>query len=182
MRRFVGIGLIIVGCVVGAGCHSVPVVPTEGVSTVVSSLEPTPQWSVEEQGAIDAVYAYLEKWTYISQNLQETSLWATIRDVTTEPLVDGLWKQWEAWYLNGWHFVGGPEYEVVDVPPGSFTQFGSLYHVRGCFILGSGHLVDGEGNPTGQRGQERQNGYYIVLHAHDGSYFVSDYMSGEGTC
>ncbi len=99
MRRLVWVAVVGLGCVLAAGCAPVasePVAPVESQSPVTPLPEPSPTWSESEQAAIDAVYAYLEKWTLISQNLQDTSQWATLRDVAVEPLFPGVWKRWEA--------------------------------------------------------------------------------------
>ncbi len=185
MRRLVGMMVVMVGCVVVVGCSSVspePVVPLEPRSVWTPLPEPTPSGSPAEQGAIDAVYAYLDTWTRISQNLQETSQWVTIRDVAIEPLFVGVWKRWEAWYINGWHLDGGPEYEVTEVHMGSTTEFGVEYRVYGCYIITDSQLVDAAGNPVGEPGVERSHGYYVVLRGHSVDYRVTSDVLGEGTC
>ncbi len=184
MRRLAGVVLLIIGCAWVAGCTAeppAPVMPAESESTALPLPRPTPTWSVEEQGAIDAVNAYLEKWTYISQNLQTVD-WMTIYEVATNPAVEGAWVWWQEWGQRGWRLTGGPQYEVTDVTLGAFTEFGTEYRVDGCYNLGDGHMVDAEGNAVDQRGDERSPAYYIVLKTHEGKYLIAENYGIEGTC
>ncbi len=184
MRRLAGVVLLIIGCAWVAGCTAeppAPVMPAESESTALPLPRPTPTWSVEEQGAIDAVNAYLEKWTYISQNLQTVD-WMTIYEVATNPAVEGAWVWWQEWGQRGWRLTGGPQYEVTDVTLGAFTEFGTEYRVYGCYIITSSQLVDANGDPVGEKGADGTPGYYVVLHTHTGKYLVAQDIGGEGTC
>ncbi len=75
IRIAMGLGsTLLLSSVLLTGCTPDPPVAT--VSPIVETVPeptPTPQWTSEEQAAIDAVYAYLETWTYMVQNLDSLS-------------------------------------------------------------------------------------------------------------
>ena len=147
------------GCTPDGGQETPSPEPT--VSTPAPT--PTPQWTEEEQAAIDAVQNYLAVWTYISQNLQ-TADWNAIRDVASDPAANDAGTLWRQWYDNDWHLVGSPSFEVARVAEGGTDYQGTQYHVYGCYITANSHLSDADGNPLTKQGPDRGTANVLVLH------------------
>jgi hypothetical protein len=132
---------------------------------------------------VDAVYRYLEKWTYLAQNLQTpgvdlNEIWEVAdKELATETLL--VWVQW---VQNGWHLVGGPVFTASSVTPGMRNEEGSRYHVYGCYSIEDSYLADSDGNQVGARGDDRNPVYYTVLQLSSGGHLVLGDTSREGTC
>jgi len=142
---------------------------------------PSPQWTTEEQGAIDAVQKYLEVWTKISQNLQTADLNA-IRDVASDPAANNAVILWSQWRENGWHLTGTPMLVVDRVDEGATDSQGTRYHVHGCYITSGSSLSDMDGNPLTKQGADRSTGNYLVLHQikpQDTFYVIDDVTEGD---
>jgi len=153
---------------------------TPGPEPVVSTPMPTPspQWTVEEQGAIDAVQKYLEVWSDISQNLG-TADWDAINDVASDPAVNNAVTLWFQWNDNHWHLVGKPVFNVDRVDQGGTDYQGTRYHVHGCYITVDAHLSDADGNPLTKQGADQSTANFLVMHQlnpHDDYYVLDDTM------
>ena len=155
--------------------------PEPVVSTPIAT--PTPQWTSEEQSAIDAVQNYLTVWTYISQNLQ-TADWNAIRDVAGDPAANDAGTLWFQWNDNGWHLVGQPSFEVNSVAEGGTDYQGTRYHVYGCYITANSHLSDQDGNPLTKQGADRSTASFLVLHQStpQDDYYVLEDIVGDEPC
>jgi len=140
---------------------------------------PTPEWTEEEQAAIDAVQHYLAVWTYISQNLQ-TADWNAIRDVASDPAANDAGTLWVQWNDNGWHLVGEPIFTPDDVSLGGLDYVGQRYHVHGCYSIEESYLADSNGDEVGQKGEPRSVALYQVMKNPDGRYYVFE-DDGEDT-
>jgi len=155
--------------------------PTPEATVYTPVPSPTPSWSTEEQGAIDAVQKYIAVWTDISQNLQ-TADWNGIRDVASDPAANNAVILWSQWRENGWHLVGSPTLEVDRVDEGATDAQGTRYHVHGCYITSGSSLSDMDGNPLTKQGADRSTGNYLVLHQmkpQDTFYVLDDVTEGD---
>jgi len=181
VRRFLAVAAVM-SAVALAGCapngrdtpSPEPVVTTPTVS-------PSPQWTEEEQGAIDAVQKYLEVWTSISQDLVDSD-WNAIRDVASDPAANDATTLWFQWVDNGWHLVGAPSFEVDLVTQGGTDYQGTRYHVHGCYITTGSHLSDSDGNPLTKQGADRSTANYLVLRIvspEDKYYVLEDVTEGN---
>lgn len=147
-----------------AGCTpDVQETPTPEPVITTPTPSPTPEWTEEEQAAIDAVQNYLAVWTYISQNLQ-TADWNAIRDVASDPAANDAGTLWVQWNDNGWHLAGSPSFEPDRVSEGATNYQGTRYHVHGCYVTTGSHLSDPDGNPQTKQGADRSTTNYLVLH------------------
>jgi len=168
----------LVGCTPSGGesASPEPEVTTPGTS-------PSPQWTAEEQSAIDAVQRYLEVWTEIGQNI-DTADWNTIRDVASDPAANDAGDTWVLWEEHGWHLEGSPSFEVDRVDIGATDYQGTRYHVYGCYITVNVHLADQDGNLVEKQGADRSTGNYLVLHLVDPSdkYLVLEDTSEGNPC
>ena len=165
-----------------AGCTSTPTMasspPLVSVSPAATQDTPTPQWKPEEQIAIDAVQAYLERWSFISQNLPDVD-YNSIRDVAGDPTANNALQQWATWIQKGWHLVGSPRFETIYVNSGASDYQGDRYHVYGCYILSDAHLVDSSGSQV-DRSADRLATTYLVLTTPDhGSRVMEDTVQEE---
>jgi len=156
---------------------------TPSPDSVASTPTPTPspQWTPEEQGAIDAVQKYLEVWTNISQNLG-TADWDEIRNVASDPAANNAVMLWLQWNDNHWHLVGSPSLVVDRVSEGGTDYQGTRYHVHGCYITADAHLSDADGNPLTKQGADRSTANYLVLHQvtpQDGHLVLEDTTEGD---
>jgi len=165
-----------------AGCTPSPQVsPSTEVTVPSVSVTPTPQWTEDEQGAIDAVQRYLRVWTEVSENLQ-TADWGVIRDVAGDPAANNTLLQWGDWAEKGWHIVGGPTFTPDFVTTGALDSQGQRYHVHGCYAIENSYLVDQSGDPVNSNGNQRGPSMYLVLHGTSGTYHVLEDNAEEGTC
>jgi len=149
------------------------------ISTPTAS--PTPTWTAEEQGAVDAVHNYLAVWTNISQNL-DTADWSELWMVASDPAANDAMTQWQQWANSGWHLVGEPTLDINLVTPGMQDPSGKRFHVYGCYIITGSYLADSSGNQVGQRGLDRSVGIYQVLHTTDDRYVVTDDGGDNTSC
>jgi len=184
MRRLVATVMValvsggLAGCVGGGG-------PTPSPSPVVTPspvVSPSPTWKEKEQGALDAVYKYLDVWADISQNLAQAD-WNRIREVATDPAVNDAFLIWGEWKNKGWHVDGKPGFEPDYINLGMMDYEGDRYHVHGCYDITNTYLVDENGNHVGERGAERTIvSILVLLKASDGTYRVLQDTPEEGTC
>jgi len=181
-RRLIGVVAVVLFAVV-AGCtpdgvetpSTVPVVTTPTVT-------PSPQWSADEQGAIDAVQRYLEVWTYIGQNLGSVDI-NQIRGVSDDPESNNDLLMWANWINQGWHLVGSPVFTPQSVIPGSTDFQGQRFDIYGCFVITDSYISDPEGNSVGDEGrQERGVSRYRVLHTTSDEYYVTESSTENKTC
>ncbi|MDR0285888.1 MAG: hypothetical protein LBI33_13515 [Propionibacteriaceae bacterium] len=173
-----GVGLV--GCTPGG--EATPSPSTGESTTVVAtpSPSPTPQWTDEEQGAVDAVQRYLEVWTRIGQDPINAD-WGEFNAVAIDPAVSDALTIWNTWASQGWHLVNGPVFEPESVSAGVHDIDGQVFHVRGCFLLADGYVVDSSGNRLENNGDPRAVGQFDVLHT-ETRYVVVEELPKEGTC
>ena len=166
------------------GCTPSPQVSPSTEVTVPSvsiTPTPTPQWTEDEQGAVDAVQRYLQVWTDIGQNLDDAD-WTTILEVAGDPAANDAQLLWAQWAGNGWHLVGGPSFIPDQVTQGALDSQGQRYHVHGCYIITGGYLADEAGDPVGNRGVDRGPSEYLVLNLNGSKYLVLEDTAEDGTC
>jgi len=156
--------------------------PSPEVSTPVVTSTPTPTWSAEEQGAIDAVQNYISVWTNITQTLSTADL-GQIRNVAGDPLANDDIVTWWRWQDNGWHLEGTPIFIVDHIAPGPQDYQGKRYYVYGCYTLAGSYLVDRDNQPAPVSGTvERAANTFTVLQPTSGRYRVIDNEAKEETC
>ncbi|MDR0284676.1 MAG: hypothetical protein LBI33_07275 [Propionibacteriaceae bacterium] len=187
LRKAVAVAVLgagLAGCAPGG---EVTPSPSTGESMAVVVTEtpsptplPTPQWDEEEQGAVDAVQRYLEVWTHISQDPTGAD-WVEIQDVANSDALDAALDTWNRWASKGWHLVGGPTFEPKSVSKGARGINGQLLHVRGCYTLEGGYLVDSSGSQLAKSGAPRTISLFEVLH-NERRYVVLEDNPGEETC
>jgi len=154
--------------------------PEPTVYTPVPS--PTPSWSAEEQGAIDAVQKYLQLWAYLGQNIGSVDL-NQISDIAWDPEGNNDLLMWGNWADQGWHLVGAPEFTPQTVVPGVIDSQGQSYDVYGCFDITNSYIADASGNPVNDDGRkDRTLGRYRVLNTVDDQYFVTENSSEGKEC
>jgi len=154
--------------------------PSPEPTVEAATPSPSPQWTAEQQGAIDAVQRYLEVWTDISQNL-ETADWNQVRDVAGDPAANNVLSQWATWFENGWHLVGGPVFTPDYAIPGALDYLGQRYHVHGCYIPSDAYLSDATGVRVSEQSLARTTVNYLVLHLEDTdrSIVIEDVSEGN---
>jgi len=172
------LGGVMVACTPAPGAS-----PTPEVSVTPSvTPTPTPQWTEEDQAAIDAVQHYLDVSSRIGQNLLDLK-WDEIYDVAGGQALDDTTTTWVKWYNNGCHLVGAPTFTPEIVTTGATDGQGHRFHVTGCYDGTDAHLVDAAGKQIPNTGVVRGPAKYLVLHLQvDGSYKVIEDVQGEGTC
>ena len=169
----------LVGCTPGGGDPS-PVVSAEITPTVVETATPTLQWTPAEQAAVDAVQAYIDKWTYIAQNLPDVDV-NSIYQVAANPVAKTVLLQWASWEQAGWHLVGNPVFEPTHVASGALDDLGQRYHVYGCSDLSQAYLVDESGVQI-QKSGDRMTVLYLVLTTPDNGSGVLEETVQEDSC
>ncbi|MCL2471169.1 MAG: hypothetical protein FWF25_05435 [Propionibacteriaceae bacterium] len=161
--------------------------PTAPVDSSVPATEstpivtPTPQWTTEEQAAIDSVQKYLQVWATIGQGLPDSNV-AQIRNVASDPIANDTQDLMTQWAAKGWHLEGAPSFVPSLVTPGALDDQGQRYHVSGCYIITGSYLADSAGNEVGTRRAERSPGTYEVIQTTSGAYYVTDDSTEDGTC
>jgi N-methylhydantoinase B/oxoprolinase/acetone carboxylase alpha subunit len=186
MRRvsalIVAVAWTLAGCTPG-GEPTTPPATTEPAVTPPPAVTPTPtpQWTEEEQAAIAAVYEYREAIDHIAQNL-DTADWNEIWQVSTDDAANEMLNVWLDWHERGWHQVGASEFMVDRVGSGMTDDRGKRYHVYGCYLAGSGHLVDEQGNPAVPDAVTAADAHYVVLRTLEGQYLVADDDWEEAPC
>jgi hypothetical protein len=178
------LGCLLAGCSPGLTGTPGYLTPTPADSTTVApppTMTPTPQWTQEQQAAIDAVQRYLDVSTQILQNLS-TADWNQMYTVADRELVSELFPTWSRWVQEGRHLVGTPSFIPERVGEGMMDGLGDRYNVHGCYVITGSTLVDVNGQPVGTQGAERTNALFIVLHAKDNSYFVLNENTEDTTC
>ena len=136
------------------------------------------QLKPEEQAAVDAVQAYLDKWTYIGQNLPDVD-YNSIREVSDGSAANNALQEWALWIQHGWHLVGTPEFELTYVSSGATDDLGTRYHVHGCYSSENAYLVDSTGAPL-EKGSVRGTALYLVLTTPDnGSGVLEETDEGQ---
>jgi hypothetical protein len=172
----------VAGCTPG-GDPPTPPATTQPVVTLSPAVTttPTPQWTEEEQAAIDVVYEYRKTLDHIAQNL-DTADWTEIWEVGTDDAATEMLDVWTVWLEKGWHQVGESEFIVDNVSAGKTDERGKRYHVYGCYLAGSGHLVDEQGNPAVPDAVTAADAHYVVLRTVEGLYRVVDDDWEEAPC
>ncbi len=177
--------VLMLGCAVLAGCtpgdSPSPVAESPAPVVTTPTPTPTPTWTVEEQGAIDGVYAYLAKWTEISQNVA-TADWSEIYGVADQPAVDYAYQAWEQWLANGRHLVGGALFTAETVEWTDHHSMGNLYVVRGCSDMASVYVVDSAGQQVPESGADELYVRFEVVHTRQDAYIVVNETVEEDSC
>lgn len=186
MKRLAGICLALAMSCVVAGCSlksdgGDPSTPTVVATTQTPTLTPSPTWTAEQQGAINAVQTYLDVWTQISQNVG-TADFNEIRNVADGQLVADNIAVWTEWRNNGWFLVGAPEFTPDWVTSGAQDSIGHVYHVHGCFSIENSYLSNADGDHVGDRGVVRGPTRYDTWHLASGVQIVTDDIAEDGTC
>ena len=174
MRRLVGsLTLMLVAALLGGCTPGDPVVVSSSSPPVSMPVEPTPQWTDEEQAAIDAVQRYIDVWTYISQNLGEAD-WDAIYEVAEESVAEINIQSWTIWADEGWHLVGSPSFIPTSILPGARDDQGYRQHLYGCFVIQGSYVADSQGLmvPTDDR-VERGTITYTVIRTPSDRYILS---------
>jgi hypothetical protein len=172
---------ILAGCTPGEEPTTPPATgPTLTLPPAVTP-NPPPQWSAQEQAAIDAVYRYRDVSQRIAQHLDSAD-WNDIRGVAGDTEATGMLDLWAQWRQSGWHLVGESEFLVDYVNPGMNDAQGTRYVVVGCYQAAGSYLADAQGNPAGPRQEQSSTTEYHVLHAIAGGYQVIDSVMRETPC
>ena len=173
--------IVIISALVGCTpVGEVSPTPTDTEPSIMAT--PTPQWTDEEQEAVDAVLRYIDMWTYIGQNLVEAD-WREIFQVAIAPETDHNQKTWESWLEQGWHLEGSPVFEPSFVEIGVSDHSGQWYYVHGCYVIENSYISDKDGNSVGDEGRrERGLALVMVLRIKTGEHFVAESKSEEGAC
>ena len=179
MQRRRGLAAVMIIGVLLSGCT--PVAEETPPPTVVTPTGTTPQWTEDEQAAIDAVQMYLQVWTEISQDLEGQD-WNRIRDVSSDPAANNALFMWSDWADEDLHLVGEPVFTVDWVKPGMQDYQGVRFHVHGCYSIEDGYLSDPQGNPVDNRGTERTPGEYLVIFLTNERHLVLEENVMEGSC
>ena len=175
----VALGCALAGCTPGT---DVSPAPTWSPPASTPTSPPTPQWSPEEQAAIDAVQRYLEVWAAIGQDLVGAD-WNKIWDVATDPAAGNAMDLWTNWSYKGWHLVGAPAFTPSYLTPGARDVQGEWWHVYGCYVIEGSYVADASGTSVGDEGRrERGMSSFDVLHATDGAYVVATTRMEAETC
>jgi len=173
--------IVIISALVGC-TPSVEVTPTPSEPETSVIVTPTPAWTEDEQGAVDAVQRFLEMWSYIGQNILEAD-WMDILQVAVPPESELNQETWTNWLTQGWHLEGSPIFIVSRVEIGVLNSSGQWYYVHGCYVIEESYISDKDGKSVGDEGrQERGLGYYKVFRVESGAYYVGESHSVEGTC
>ncbi|MCL2481956.1 MAG: hypothetical protein FWF43_00770 [Propionibacteriaceae bacterium] len=173
--------ILALGCLM-AGCSPAsPSTPTPSTTKSAPTATPTPQWTDEQQAAIDAVQNYLQVWSSIGQNL-DTADWDTIYNVADDQAATDAFTQWFGWAQDGQHLVGGPQFVPDYVTPGETDSQGSRYHVHGCYIITDTYLIDNTGNHIANDGVERSQSLFLVLNTTKGEHLVVEDVGGDESC
>ena len=186
MRSLLGslILVLVSSCLTGCWFGGDPS-PTPTTSTPVftpPSSTPTPKWTDEEQGAIDAVLKYLKVLADAGQKPQEAD-WGTIYNVADDSIAKSYIQLLEKWAENKWHLVGFPEFVPDWVSLSMINSQGNRYHVHGCLIIEDSFLVNEQNEIVPMEGRnERGTADITVLHTPEGSYIVVDDESEDKSC
>ncbi|MCL2470226.1 MAG: hypothetical protein FWF25_00580 [Propionibacteriaceae bacterium] len=173
--------VLALGCLLTGCTPASPTTPTPNATQSTPTATPTPEWTDEQQAAIDAVQNYLQVWASIGQNL-DTADWNDINTVADDQAATGTFTLWLGWEQGGQHLVGAPQFVPDYVTPGSTDDQGTRYHVHGCYIIADSYLVDNAGNRIANDGFERSPSLYLVLHDTKGKYFVIEDTGEDTTC
>jgi hypothetical protein len=186
MKRIVG--LVAVVCLALAGCSpggettpSETPLPTLATPTTAPPVTPTPQWTEEEQSAIDAVQAYLDVWTDIAQHLPDTDIGrintVASGDLATEDVDDLMGLQ-----VQGQRLEGSAVFTPDRVQKGPGDGEGQRYYVHGCFDATDARWVYVDGTPVYDEPSTAGPTQFTVLHTTFGVYGVVDDQPEEGSC
>jgi hypothetical protein len=175
--------LMLAGC--SPGGETTPTTtppPTLAAPTTTGpSPTPTPQWTDEQQAAIDAVQAYLEVWTDVAQNLPDSNT-DRIHEVATGDLGTEVVMDLAAFRAEGVHFEGAPVFIPDRVQAGFQDGEGQRYHVHGCYDATATRWVYADGTAVTQEPSTKGRARFTVLHAASGSVGVLEENTEEGTC
>jgi hypothetical protein len=142
---------------------------------------PTPEWSADEQAAIDAVHAYIELSNYVAQNL-DTADWNAIYDVAADPAAGRSLDLWTRLANAGLIQVGWASFTVDRAETRMTDHSGQHFYVTGCFDASAVYMTDSTGVEMSRSERASFPTNFSVLHATDGAYVVIEDTVGEGTC
>jgi hypothetical protein len=171
------------GCAL-VGCTPVETQPTDTPTPTVTITDTGPVFTTEEQAVIEAVQAYLEKWTYISQNVLDLSVDINeIRDLATDPLAEHDLTTWGDWRHTRVYLIGGPTFAPELVQSTKLDGRGDYFDVYGCFRGNGSYLSDESGGIAAEGEQDSAKTRYVVLRLTTGRHLVTDEELEEGvTC
>jgi hypothetical protein len=175
-------GWVVAGCTPGdePAVTPSPVPPTTALPPTPTPT-PTPQWNEEEQGAADAVQRYLEKWTYLAQNLATEDV-NQLREVASDPIANDDLSVFAQWMTNGWHLVGNPSFRVDKVERAVTDHTGTTLRVKGCYMIGESHVVDQTDTLVVSSRTTPMATTYSVLHLTGDGYLVVNGVGEDSTC
>jgi hypothetical protein len=194
MKRKLGIAALVMGlALTGCTAPNEETDPTPIASSrpvVLPTSTPTPEWTAEEQTAIDAVLAYREKWSYMSQHISDQNPdggWMInlddIYEVARNPLADTHLARWVDMRTNSTHLVGSPTLDISNVDRGMGNSEGQRYYVDACSILGDSYTADAQGNRLDAPGRiERAAFTYEVLAHVNGGIWVFSSKTKDRSC
>ncbi|MDR0283427.1 MAG: hypothetical protein LBI33_00830 [Propionibacteriaceae bacterium] len=173
-----GVGLV--GCAPGGEVTSSPSTGESTTVVVTPTPSPTPQWTAEEQGAVDAVREYMRVWDDIAQNLGTADI-NRIHEVAGDPLASDEVVTLSQWESKGLRLVGSPTFRVDHVERGVQDYQGTIYRVGGCYSVNA-NLVDEAGGVIGGSRKEPGTVVFTVLHLTTGRYMVTDNAGKDVLC
>jgi hypothetical protein len=159
MKKKLGIAIMALGIAL-TGCTTPPAWELSGSPKPYSppsertpAPTTTPEWTDEEQAAIDAVLTYREEWSNISQNLLDHDADGSyvvdlndIYDVASDPLAQSDLMEWADWRIDSMHLVGKPTLAITNVDTGMLNNEGQRYYVDACSILDGAYTVKEDGS------------------------------------
>jgi hypothetical protein len=171
------------GCAL-VGCTPVEIQPTDTPTPTVTITDTGLVFTTEEQAVVDAVQAYIEKWTYISQNVLDPNVDLNeIRDVATDPIAENALRKWGDWQRTRIHLIGGPVFSPELVRLTMHDGRGDYYDVYGCYRANGGYLADESGKKAVEGEQDSVKSRYVVLLLTTGRLLVSENVAQKGeTC
>jgi hypothetical protein len=186
MRRIITLAaaavLMLAGC--SPGGETTPTTtppPTLAAPTTDPAATPTPQWTDEQQAAIDAVQAYLEMWTDLAQHLPDTDLGqinlVAGGDVATEAV-----SNLQELRARGQRLEGAAVFTPDRVSRGPGDGEGQRYYVHGCLDATGARWVYADGTPAYDKPSTSSPAKYTVLHTKFGVYGVVNDTTEEGQC
>ncbi|MDR0783166.1 MAG: hypothetical protein LBE83_05330 [Propionibacteriaceae bacterium] len=172
------LGWGLLGCTPGGEVTTPPT-----VETTTPTPTPTPQFTDEEQAVIDAVFVYLEKWTYLAQNVLNPEVDLNeIWEVADYPATNENLLLWAAWRNLGVQLYGAPILVPSGVSHSMVDSRGDHFRVNGCYIMTEGYLADASGNNPRENAADRLAGWFTVLRTTEGNYLVLEDKTEETPC
>ena len=181
MKRLCSVLSLVLGCVCFTGCTPDLVAPPVMTDAPTATQTPTPEYGEDVQKAIDAAYAYVEKWTFITQNVL-TADWNEIYEVATDSAASTAFSLWGQWAAKGSRMVGEPTLSVDSAYFSVADERGRLYEINGCMDISEILWSDSEGNLENRRTTDRTPLRMEVLEKPSDGYLVSYESTVEGSC